>query len=115
MPDITINMTPEQLTALLELAENLRAFFAKRGASQPRRREKHVWDLTHDPWVDALAEADRSAVQVSTRGIAEVLGLPLPIPPHQARRIAAVMRHLGWTGPTTLNINGKQVRGYKRP
>jgi hypothetical protein len=31
------------------------------------------------------------------------------------KRVAACMRRLGWDGPKVLSINGKDVKGYRKP
>jgi len=81
--------------------------------------------LEDDPWRDVLANVDLSEanlvgdfVRIST---ADLLSVHLEIPAErqyqsQTKRVAAVMRKLGWEGPRLLKMaDGGTVRGYQRP
>ncbi len=81
--------------------------------------------LEDDPWLDALSNLDLNEgnvvgefVRVST---ADLLRLQLEIPQerqqqYQTKRLAAVMRKLGWQGPMLLKSSGGETfRGYQRP
>jgi predicted P-loop ATPase len=94
-----------------------------------------------DPWTDILADVAEHARRGEQSSNADyeiapnygepeerissayVLGVALGIPqerqtPDQAKRVANVMRSLGWSKPKSggmCRINGRPVRGYVRP
>jgi len=81
--------------------------------------------LEDDPWLDALSHLSVTTdnvvgefVRVST---ADLLTIYLEIPKerqqqYQTKRLAAVMRKLGWRGPMLLKFSdGDTARGYQRP
>ena len=85
--------------------------------------------LAEDPWDQRLAEVERTAVQLDGKFSREfgemrastdwLLRDMLDLNPNNvsgaaAKRLAACMRRLGWTGPKTMKINGKDMKGYCR-
>jgi hypothetical protein len=81
--------------------------------------------LEDDPWVDILSALHPSnldqvagMVRVSSSFLLE---FPLMLEPNRqqqfhAKRLATIMRQLGWQGPTLIKIaDGSTVRGYQRP
>ncbi|MCK0172063.1 hypothetical protein MWU53_13430 [Aliiroseovarius sp. S1123] len=77
-----------------------------------------------DPWLDTLAHVEgivRDGMErVSTEFLFSDAHLGIPPAHRQAfhpKRIAAVMRELGWNGPKKVRVNAgdKPVRGYERP
>ena len=77
--------------------------------------------LPTDPWLDTLANVTGSVVNgVERISSADLLGADcLNLPASQqhdytSKRIAQVMRELGWEGPKSVRIHGKAVRGYSR-
>jgi len=77
--------------------------------------------LARDPWEEILADVrpeDETAgdQRIST---SKLLGVCLSIAAERqtqagAKRLAAVMRKLGWEGPLVVKINQSSVRGYRR-
>ena len=75
-----------------------------------------------DPWLDVLGKVTGEEkggferVATETLFSEEFLGIP---PSHRQsyhpKRIAIVMRKLGWDGPKKIRISGKAQRGYERP
>jgi len=81
--------------------------------------------LEDDPWVDILSDLHPSNLD-QVAGMVRVassflLEFPLGLEPNRqqqfhAKRLATVMRQLGWQGPTLIKIeDGSTVRGYQRP
>lgn len=90
----------------------------------------------HDPWDDILAKIAGNTKDEATSCRVEVLGtdgrtmewrissrdvldVVLKIPTEKqndvtAKRVAYVMRRLGWFGPAAMKIGGAPVRGYAR-
>jgi predicted P-loop ATPase len=80
----------------------------------------------HDPWDDALAsvrgerftDADGKECErlLSTNLLENVLAIPRAsqTQAHSAR-LAGAMRRLGWEGPKQEKVDGKNLRGYRRP
>jgi hypothetical protein len=52
-------------------------------------------------------------MRVSTGELAQLLGMENIS--QNTMRFGAVMRSLGWEGPSALRINGRSVHGYRRP
>ena len=76
--------------------------------------------LEEDPWIDSLAMVAPVVVaeyeRVSTATLFEKLGFDYRnLQNHHAKRLAGVMRKLGWQGPKPVKISGQLVRGYERP
>jgi hypothetical protein len=81
--------------------------------------------LEDDPWLDVLSElhpsdSDQVAGMVRVSSI-RLLEFPLGLEPNRqqqfhAKRLATVMRKLGWQGPALVKMeDGSTVRGYQRP
>jgi hypothetical protein len=81
--------------------------------------------LEDDPWIDILSDLHPSNLD-QVAGMVRVpssflLEFPLGLEPNRqqqfhAKRLATVMRQLGWQGPTLIKIeDGSTVRGYQRP
>lgn len=75
-----------------------------------------------DPWLDILErergeEGNGENVRVSSRHLIEdVLGISAAQQkPSDAKRVASIMKQLGWDGPKTLRMAGGVMRGYERP
>lgn len=91
---------------------------------------KELWDvaaveqekrLPTDPWEDILAGAKGDVVngieRISSASLVGEAYLRLPtsqLYDHTSKRLAKVMRKLGWEGPKTVRIGGEPVRGYSR-
>lgn len=76
--------------------------------------------LEEDPWIDSLAMVAPVVVaeyeRVSTATLFEKLGFEdRNLQNHHTKRLAGVMRKLGWQGPKPVKISGQLVRGYERP
>ncbi len=81
--------------------------------------------LEDDPWVDVLSNpqpSDLNRVAGMVRvASSHLLECPLGLEPNRqqqfhAKRLAAVMRKLGWQGPALVKLeDGSTVRGYQRP
>ncbi len=69
-----------------------------------------------DPWEDSLAGyLDRSESEVVASGELLHMALEMRNPTSMdARRLAAVMRRLGWAGPKKVFLNKKQVNGFSK-
>jgi predicted P-loop ATPase len=81
--------------------------------------------LEDDPWLDVLSElhpsdSDQVAGMVRVSS-SRLLEFPLGLEPNRqqqfhAKRLATVMRKLGWQGPALVKMeDGSTVRGYQRP
>lgn len=75
-----------------------------------------------DPWFDVLCdvEGDRYGefVRISTEDLLTVKLQILPdrLQQFHTKRLAGIMRKLGWEGPKNIRLaDGKVVRGYERP
>lgn len=73
-----------------------------------------------DPWLDILErergeEGNGDIVRVSSkRLLSEVLRIDTPHQkPSDAKRVAAIMKQLGWDGPKNVRIGGEVMRGYE--
>jgi hypothetical protein len=76
--------------------------------------------LLDDPWLEALREiqgrVENGVERISTTDALSHLEMTADRQnPTSAKRIVALLRKLGWTGPKTLRINGVVIRGYERP
>lgn len=79
-----------------------------------------------DPWLDRLSNLERLTLNIERAdgelraASSDILGDVLDIPASQqhqkhTKRLAAVMKNLGWDGPVSIRIKGKVTRGYRRP
>lgn len=89
----------------------------------PAAAEAQEERLEDDPWLDTLAKIDSKAVggfqRVTSESIFTThLGLEADRQHQfQTKRVAGLMRKLGWTGPKLLRMpdGDKPARGYERP
>jgi hypothetical protein len=95
------------------------------GVANKRADERRVID----PWEDILARVESSCSALRKlsveRGESRVasnyifsnfLNLnPANVKVPESKRVAMIMRRLGWDGPKVLNINGEDVKGYRKP
>jgi putative DNA primase/helicase len=95
------------------------------GVANKRADERRVID----PWEDILARVESSPSVLRKlsieRGESRVasnylfshfLNLnPANVKVPESKRVATIMRRLGWDGPRVLNINGEDARGYRKP
>jgi len=108
------------------------AYWEEKGESLVLAEE--LWPLAHteqearledDPWIDALSdlhpkdlEQVGGMVRISTSWLLEI-NLSIAKDRQQqyhTKRLAAVMRKLGWKGPALIKMeDGSVVRGYQRP
>jgi putative DNA primase/helicase len=95
------------------------------GEANKRANERRVVD----PWEDILARVESSMSELRKlsieKGESRVASNylfsnflcinPANIKVPDTRRVAGIMRRLGWKGPKVLNINGADVKGYCKP
>jgi len=73
-----------------------------------------------DPWLDRLTDIegevrDGAERVSSTKLLEEVLGIfPERQQQFHTKRLALLMRKLGWSGPKNVRFEGRVVRGYER-
>jgi predicted P-loop ATPase len=75
--------------------------------------------LEDDPWLELLSTVRGQPTGRLERVMTMDLLLKLEISPerqqqYHLKRIAAVMRKLGWEGPNKFKMGGRVVRGYER-
>lgn len=91
----------------------------------PAAQSEQQARLEDDPWTDILSNLHPSNLD-QVAGMVRVpssflLEFPLMLEPNRqqqfhAKRLATVMRQLGWQGPALIKIgDGSTVRGYQRP
>jgi Virulence-associated protein E len=91
----------------------------------PAAQSEQQARLEDDPWTDILSNLHPSNLD-QVAGMVRVpssflLEFPLMLEPNRqqqfhAKRLATVMRQLGWEGPALIKIgDGSTVRGYQRP
>lgn len=93
---------------------------------------KELWDaatklqserMPHDPWLDELRHVEPeerldTEVRASTKYLFGSNGVNIPAGQRQdyhAKRLGRAMRALGWDGPKSIRVNGRNERGYSRP
>ena len=113
MTDILVRLTDAQVANLLELAGDLRAYFARKDGFHERVRRKRAPPRLDETMLGQLRQVDGDAIAAATIA-RDVLGLPGRMSPYDGAVIGIHMRSLGWQGPKVLYIDGKQVKGYTR-
>jgi hypothetical protein len=77
--------------------------------------------LEGEPWLDLLANVKGQPAGLMERiATTEIFETVLEVPKErrqqfQEKRVANLMKKLGWVGPKSLKVKGKTLRGYERP
>lgn len=82
------------------------------GAAQAERMLDDPWE---DPLMGARGTVEGGVERISTSEVmAHLQIMPGQQHPGSAKRIAPLMRKLGWTGPKQMRVRGTNARGYER-